>query len=222
MTNLDQDPNTAESPLLSPAQRASEIVFGIIMALSITAAMSVGGASRGDARELLVAALACNVAWGFVDAAMYLINTLVDRARRRKVASDLREAATDEEFRAILLRNAQEDLVGKIQAEGIARLRRWVTRHGDDLPKGLDGSDWLAALQIWLLVFGATLPLVAPFLFVDDPVTGLRVSQVIAVAMLFGLGMGLGRWIGVNRWSSGLSFAAVGVAITGACIAMGG
>ena len=41
---MSPDPDlatNAASPLLSPAQRSSEIVFGIIMALSITAALGI-------------------------------------------------------------------------------------------------------------------------------------------------------------------------------------
>jgi hypothetical protein len=218
----DRDTNSKASPLLSPAQRASEIVFGVIMALSITAAISVGGVSRDTTRELLLAALACNVAWGMVDAAMYLINTLVDRARRRKVARDLLQTSTDENFLALLVQTSDVEMARTLSHGGARNLRRWLERYGHALPSGLRLDDWLAALQIWLLVFASTLPLVVPFLVVDEPRVALRLSQVIAIAMLFGLGIGLGRWVGAKPVAFGVSFAAVGAAITGACIALGG
>jgi VIT1/CCC1 family predicted Fe2+/Mn2+ transporter len=220
---MDMHPESSPSPLLSPAQRASEIVFGVIMALSITAALSVGGASRETTRELLVAALACNLAWGMVDAAMYLLNTLIDRARRRKVARDLLATDGDVEFRAVLLRSGELGLAAETMTdEGARKFRQWLQVHGDGLPRGLAGADWLAALQIWLLVFGATLPLIVPFLVVTDPTTALRASQGVAVAMLFGLGLRLGRWTGARPLASGFWFATLGLAITIACIALGG
>ena len=209
--------------LLTPPERASEIVFGIIMTLSITAAVRVGGGeAEGGTRALLVAALACNVAWGMVDAAMYLINTLVERRRRARAVQELRDAESDAVFRARLRAYTPPGLMERMDDETRTRFRGWLQQHGDAVSGRLDGQDVRAALLIWLLVFAATLPLVLPFLFIADAQTALRVSQAIAVAILFSQGLRLGRWMGVKPWKSGLGFASAGVVIGAACIALGG
>jgi VIT1/CCC1 family predicted Fe2+/Mn2+ transporter len=220
--NAAGNPKDRSRPLLSPAERASEIVFGVIMTMSVTAAMELGGAQSEGTRALLAAALGCNIAWGMVDAVMYLMNTLVERVRVRKTAQDLSIARTEEEFRVLLGETTPDGLVERLDSEAIQRFRRWVSEHAHELPAGLERSDLLAALQIWLLVFLSTLPLVLPFVFLDSVETSMRVSQAIAVVILFGLGMRLGKWLGVRPGASGLAFAAVGVVITMACIAMGG
>src|SRR5262245_49019748 len=76
---------TKKKLLLNPLDRASEILFGIIMALTFTC--SIGVASRGPAeiRELLIAAISCNLAWGIVDATMYLIGVLAQKSRSKAV-----------------------------------------------------------------------------------------------------------------------------------------
>ena len=209
--------------LLTPPERASEIVFGIIMTLSITAAVRVGGGeAEGGTRALLVAALACNVAWGMVDAAMYLINTLVERRRKTRAVQELRDAESDAVFRMRLRAYTPPGLMERLDEEQRGRFRRWLQQHGDAVPGRLDGQDVRAALLIWLLVFAATLPLVLPFLFIEDAQTALRVSQVIATAILFWQGLRLGRWMGVAAWKAGVGFAAAGVVIGAACIALGG
>ena len=220
----DPDPGKESSAsLLTPPERASEIVFGIIMTLSITAAVRVGGGEEeGGTRALLVAALACNVAWGMVDGAMYLINTLVERRRKVRAVQELREAESDAVFRARLREYTPPGLMERLDDEQRGRFRRWLQQHGDAVPGRLDGQDVRAALLIWLLVFAATLPLVLPFLFIEDPQTALRVSQLIAVAILFSQGLRLGRWMGVAAWKAGVGFAAAGVVIDAACIALGG
>jgi hypothetical protein len=212
----------AGNPLLSPAQRATEILFGIIMTLSITAAVRVAGPEGEDTRSLLVAALACNIAWGMVDGAFYLINTLLDRARIRKVVEDLRRAASDEQFRALLSKDTLAGLAERMDAQALSNFRQWFNRQTEPPPTGLGGQDWLAALLIWWLVFASTVPLALPFMFMTDAQRALQVSQVIAIVMLFVLGMRLGPWIGMPRWRTGAVFAAVGVAIGVACIALGG
>ena len=50
--------------ILEPGERISEILFGLIMALTVTGATSVVTADRFQIRTMLIAALGCNVALG--------------------------------------------------------------------------------------------------------------------------------------------------------------
>lgn len=50
--------------LLDPIQRISEVLFGLIMAVTIIGSLSIATADRGEVRTVLVAALGCNLAWG--------------------------------------------------------------------------------------------------------------------------------------------------------------
>ena len=48
---------------LEPLDRISEVLFGLIMVLTVTCSFSVVEANRRDVRNMLLAALGCNVAW---------------------------------------------------------------------------------------------------------------------------------------------------------------
>ena len=50
--------------VLDPVDRASEILFGLIMVLTFTVSLNVTEAGRSDVRAMLVGALGCNLAWG--------------------------------------------------------------------------------------------------------------------------------------------------------------
>jgi hypothetical protein len=67
--------------VLEPVERLSEILFGLIMALTITGAVSVATADRFAIRTMLFAALGCNLAWGIIDAGMYLMARLGERGQ---------------------------------------------------------------------------------------------------------------------------------------------
>ena len=67
--------------VLDPLERMSEILFGIIMVLTFTGSIRVAEAGREDLRTVLAGALGCNLAWGVVDAAMYLMAAFMSRAR---------------------------------------------------------------------------------------------------------------------------------------------
>ena len=66
---------------LDPMDRVSELLFGLIMVLTFTGTLSVADAGRETVREMLVAALGCNLAWGLVDGVMYLMACLAERGR---------------------------------------------------------------------------------------------------------------------------------------------
>ncbi len=67
--------------VLDPIDRVSEVLFGLFMVLTFTGTLSVATAGREDVRTMLIAAIGCNTAWGFVDGVMYVLRTLVTRSR---------------------------------------------------------------------------------------------------------------------------------------------
>ena len=50
--------------MLDPAERTSEVLFGLIMVLTFTGSLSIAEAGREDIRAMLIGAPGCNIAWG--------------------------------------------------------------------------------------------------------------------------------------------------------------
>ena len=50
-------------PLLNLIDRVSEILFGLLMAVTIMGSVSIASTSRDPARAATIAALGCNIAW---------------------------------------------------------------------------------------------------------------------------------------------------------------
>ena len=67
------DPLKSTKRVLEPYDRISEVLFGVIMVLTCTGSLSVAGADRAEVRTMLIGALGCNLAWGIIDAALYLM-----------------------------------------------------------------------------------------------------------------------------------------------------
>src|SRR5437016_8054736 len=57
----------------------------------------------------------------------------------------------------------------------------------------LGQDDWLGALGVFLLVFLSTFPVVIPFIFMRNAGSALRVSNAVAIVMLFLTGYAFGR-----------------------------
>jgi hypothetical protein len=66
---------------LDPAETLAEVLFGLIMVLTITIGASlITTPDQLDTHGLIVAAAGCNLAWGVIDAVLFLLDTLFYRS----------------------------------------------------------------------------------------------------------------------------------------------
>ena len=201
---------------LEPLDRISEVLFGLIMVLTVTCSFSVVAADRRDVHGMLLAALGCNLAWGVIDAALYLLQRFGEQGRGIVALRALRETTDKVEAREIISETLPPFLVSPLSPAEFEDI--WQRLVGvSDLPKRpeLSKDDWLAALTIFLLVFLSTFPVVTPFLFLKDAKLALRASNGVAIALLFMCGYALGGYAGRSRWLTGLVMVLLGGALVG-------
>ena len=73
---------------LDPGERLGEVLFGLIMVLTFTLAARLTIGEGPDARrELLIAAIGCNIAWGLIDGGMYIMGAMLERARQAEAGA---------------------------------------------------------------------------------------------------------------------------------------
>ena len=212
-----------EGAVLSPIDRISEVLFGLIMVMTITGTIRAMHPARDEARDLLWAALGCNVAWGIVDAAMYLLNVVLVRSYGVTVIGKIRQTEDSLEVRNILKAEIPPVLLSFMvdhEIDNIASRLKQVAEPPRKL--WITGPDLLAAFQIFLLVFLCILPVVLPFKFISDMMMAVRVSNGIALLMLFIGGLRLGRYSGLRPGVTGLIYASIGVVLVLVTEALGG
>jgi len=209
--------------VLSDDERANEILFGLIMVMTFTGSLSVATADREDVREMLLGAIGCNVAWGIVDAAMYLMTTLALRGAAIDALRRVRAARTSGEARGLIV-DALPKVVADVMRESeIAELHARLARLPEPPARPwLAGRDYLGALGVFLLVAVATLPVVVPFVVMQHTHRAVRWSHAIAIAMMFTVGLKLGRRSLVHPVAMGVAIALLGVALAAMTMALGG
>ena len=179
--------STTPGPILDPLERISEILFGVIMVLSFTSSISVVESGRAETREVLVAALGCNVAWGIVDAAFYLMAIYVDRARKLLMLRTVRENRDPAVAHGVILEALPSAVSAVLTTSEVDSLHQRL-RQIPEPPSGLlERRDLAGALGVFLLVFLSTLPIVIPFIVISDPSVAMRASNGVAILMLFGM-----------------------------------
>jgi VIT1/CCC1 family predicted Fe2+/Mn2+ transporter len=209
--------------ILEPIERVSEVLFGLIMVLTFTGSLSVAEAAHEDVRSMLIGAVGCNLAWGIVDAIMYLMSSFTERARGRMALRAVRGAHDPAQAHGHIAGALPPVVASILDKADLESMRLRLTQMPDP-PGGplLGKREWLGALAVFLLVFFSTLPVVVPFMFVDNARLALRLSNGIAIVMLFFCGYSLGRFAGQRPWLVGLIMVVVGVVLAGMTLALGG
>jgi len=209
--------------VLDPIERISEALFGLIMVLTFTGSLSVAEAGRAEVRTMLLGALGCNLAWGIIDGVFYLMGCLAEKGHRLLVLQAVRNA-TDPGQAQRIIADALPPVVASIlhPAELEAIRGRVKELPAPPARVRLSRDDWRGALGVFLLVFLSTFPVVIPFVFLKTPWTALRVSNAVAIGMLFALGCAFGRTTGRHPWVGGIAMVLLGSVLVGLTIVMGG
>jgi len=212
---------------IDPATSLTEILFGLIMTLTFTlgAGIVVQDEGREGARQLLIAALGCNIAWGIIDGAFYLITQLFEREQFRRIGRRVREVADEATAATLLASRFDETLSGTLDAEErqalYKRLARNVRRTAAP-PNKLRREDWIGALTSGLLVTLVSVPPAIPFMFIDNAFTAMRCSNAILLSLLFATGYGWARYTTLKPALVGLVFLLGGTALVLIAIPLGG
>jgi VIT1/CCC1 family predicted Fe2+/Mn2+ transporter len=212
-----------EGAMLNPADRISEVLFGLIMVLSFTGAISVTTDAREDVRELLWAALGCNVAWGLIDAVMYLMNVAIERGHSILMIKKIHESKDPEESVQILKDEIQPAIAALLTTAELNEVSNRIRKLPEPSKKHvLTGTDLWAGVQIFFLVFLCTLPVALPFALIDDLALAMRASNGVAVLLLFIGGFLLASFAGFRKGITAIVYTLIGVSLVAITMALGG
>jgi len=208
---------------LDPIDRISEVLFGLIMVLTFTGSISVVSDGRAEIKELLWAALGCNLAWGIVDAIMYLMSTVLERGHALSVLKKLK-LTTDIATARNLLKDELPPVISSVlKPEEVDQFKERLLKL-DDLPKRklLTPTEFRAAIVIFILVFACTFPVALPFIFFSDTQFALRASNAIALLILFFGGLSVGKYSGFHPFWTGTILMLLGIILVAITMALGG
>jgi hypothetical protein len=209
--------------LLDPVDRVSEILFGLIMVLTSTNTLSVATAGRAEIGTMIWSALGCNLAWGIIDAALYVMGSLNERGRDLLMLRAVRQPVSPEQARQLISQSLPDLLAGVLTPDQAEAMRQKIVQLPEPpMRPALTRDDALSAVGICLLVFVSTFPVVVPFLFIGDVRPALRFSNAVAIALMFLCGYVFAQCTGLRPWPTGLLMVAIGCAMVGVAIALGG
>ena len=211
---------------LDPTDSLGELLFGLIMSLTLTlGARILSQRPDIDPRELVVALIGCNIAWGIIDAVLYLLGSVFSRNKRVHFVRRLRAARSEAEAMLAIREEFGLEDEPQMSGEDRAAFHRVVLdimRHAGTERARLRRQDFQAAAVIVLLVSLTALPGALPFLFLEDGYLALRAANFIQVGLLFFVGYRWAEHTGANPWRTGFGIVALGVTMVLVSVALGG
>ena len=209
--------------VLDPVDRVTEVIFGLLMAMTFTGTISVATSGQEAERTMMIAALGCNLAWGLADAVMYLLRTLIERTRNRTLRTNLLGATDAAAGRALIAEALPAHIAAVVGPEELEFLRHRVVEYSSmPVQPRLGWDDFRGAVGVFLLVAFSTFPLVVPFLLLDQTALAVRVSNLVGLGILFIAGWILSKYAGAKPLQGGLAMAVTGAVLITAIIALGG
>lgn len=211
---------------LSAGERLGELLFGLIMTLTFTlTAGFVVGTGPDAVRELLVATIGCNIAWGIIDGGLLVLGRVFDRGRSTRIGRAIR-STPDERHAMEAVAGEMDEYVAQVATpemrEALYRDIVRQVRSSAQRNPGVRREDWVAAFGVFCLVVSASVPAALPFVVIDEPWTALRVSNLILLTLFFVIGWRWAHYTSIKPWHAATLLTAFGVVMVAAAIALGG
>jgi VIT1/CCC1 family predicted Fe2+/Mn2+ transporter len=220
---MSDSPTQSTRRLLEPSERIAEVLFGLIMVLTFTGSLSVAEAGRAEIQTMLIGALGCNLAWGIIDGVLYLMGCLAEKGRSLKIFRAVRNAGDPQQAQRLISDALPPVLASILRPAELEMMRERLTQ----LPEPPDHTrlrkdDWLGGVGVFFWVFLSTFPVVLPFIFMQKAGLALRVSNAIAILMLFLCGYAYGKCVDRRPWLMGILMVILGCVLVGLTMALGG
>lgn len=211
---------------LEPGDTLAELIFGLLMVLTFTlGARLLGPDEPTDGRELLIAAIGCNIAWGIIDGFLFVLGRVFERLRVANVIQSLRSAGDEAAATSLLQAELDGDLTDLAEASHRDRYFASIAaaaRSGPAVRPQLLAEDLRGAIRVFFLVVATAVPAALPFLIWDDAYLALRISNALLIACLFIVGFFWGRHVGARPAFAGFLIMSVGVVLVLVAIPLGG
>ena len=216
---------------LSPSDRLTEIITGIIMTTAVIGATRIGiGSGHTDFLIIFSAAMGCDIAWGLVDGVLYIFGELTDRGRHVQLLKNLKSIQDETTAIELVVKKIEEELDSPILqhfsrddkvriSQGVVKFSTKITPENVHVSK----KDVFGGITIFFLDVCAGLVLLIPFFILPNQmVIATRISMVIALILLFLIGYKWAKITNRPKVQTGLIMMFLAIAIDVIVIILGG
>jgi hypothetical protein len=218
-----------KNKVLTPADRLSELLCAVLMALCIIAAARIGTWRDGEifsSRAIIFSAVGCNLAWGFIDGLLYIFSGILERGKQAKLVTSFKNGIEESAAKSAIEAELDGTIVDGLDAETRSQLTNMILSglvNASPPSTRMTKDDFRGAIGIFALEFITAFMLVLPFfIFPAFAKFPYFLSNCIGLGMLFGIGCAWGKHTGRKIFISGLTMVLIGLVIFVLTMILGG
>jgi len=154
---------------------------------------------------------------------LFLMGCMADQGQSLTTYLAVRRATGSQEAQRRIADALPQVVASILEPAELEAIHRRLLQLPDPPERAHLGKDeWLGSIGVFLIVFVSTFPVVIPFIFMQNVGPALRLSNAIAIVMLFLTGFAFGRITGRHPWIVGLAMVVLGLFLAGMTMALGG
>ena len=124
---------------------------------------------------MLIAAIGCNIAWGIVDAVMFILTNLAEKGHGKSILMFVKKTKQSEKARQLIADALPPVVASVLETQQLEDIRKALYKIAEPgLKIRITMKEMKMAIAIFLLVFLSTIPVALPFAFINDVKSGNR------------------------------------------------
>jgi hypothetical protein len=203
---------------LPHGDRLGEIFYAVWMVVVSLGILGGTGFEGGAITYVVLIAFLVNITWGLIDGITVMYSGVIERRKTDGLIHDL-QTNNDGSSRRAGASALEDGITSILDPADRERVLDMIvaSRRGKDPQKiryYAEREDWYYALGILIIDLLVVVPLIAPFLMIQDPETALWASRLIASTIFAILGAAYARELNRNRWIAGLFLGTLGLSLS--------
>ena len=186
-----------------------EILYGFIMALIFVNASALGLLNFDDPIQFVWMVTGMNVTWGAIDAVIFYYLGVCDQNRFARIIRNS-DNRTREERVNDLMDEFSASPLDILEPEEQRKICENILDHKiqtEDESKKDRKAMALSSLGCFIWTVLTLIPIVVPVILIDDFRVALFVALTLSSIILFLVGFYMARYLGTDRWKTGLALA---------------
>jgi VIT1/CCC1 family predicted Fe2+/Mn2+ transporter len=154
---------------------------------------------------------------------MYLVGIMARRSRNYEIFHAVRNSPDSRRAGKFISDSLPPIVASVIESNEMEQIRsRLITVAEPNRRLRLTTRDVQKAAAIFLIMVVSTFPVVIPFVFIGDTNIALRVSNLVAIVMMFLCGWSVAGYVGFSKWAMSLAMVLIGTLLVAITILLGG
>lgn len=210
--------------MTGPGTALQELLYAIIMALIFVYAARFGIVEFESVTDFIIVEFGMIITWGVIDGVIFYYIGICDQRRYCRVISNQAGMGYEERIESLMdeFDSTPLDVLTDEKKRAVCEQILDSQLESEESMKEDRRKMALSSLGCVIISLLGLLPIIIPVLLIDDFQNALVAVSFLSSAVLFFVGFYMSRFLGTNKWLTGISLLLLSLAISIISVFTGG